>query len=76
MQASEMRYLRSVTRRDRLYNEDMCKEFNIFDIQDRIADNKEKWIVHMNRMPDGRLPKEVWKYKPLGQSTGRSRRRW
>ena len=66
--ASEMRFLRFLkgcTRRDRFYNEDIRKKLNIFNIQDRITENKERWVAHLNRIPDGRLPKEVWKYKPI-----------
>ena len=77
-QASRMRFLQSVkgcTRR--LYNEDIRKELKIFNIQYRIAENKEIWIVHLNRMTDSRLPKVVWQYNPIGQrSIGRPRKRW
>ena len=38
---------------------------NIFNIQDSIAENKDRWIAHLNRMPDGRLSKKVCQYKPI-----------
>ena len=48
-------------------------ELNIFNIHDRsITENKERRITHLNS-----LPKEVWKYKPVGQrSIGIPRKRW
>ena len=47
---------------------------NIFNIQDRIAENKDRWTAHLNRMPGGRFRKEVWQHKPVGQlSTGTPR---
>ena len=55
------------TRRDRLCNEDIRKAVNVFNIQDRNAEKKERRTAHLNRMPDGRLPKEVCQYKPVGQ---------
>ena len=33
----------------------------MFNIQDRIAESKERWIVYLNRILNGRLSKEVWK---------------
>ena len=62
-----MRSVKGCTRRDRLYSEDVRKGLNIFNTQDRIGEYKERWIAHLNRVPDGRLPKEVWQYKPIGQ---------
>ena len=31
--------------------------------------NKDRWIAHLNRVPDGSLPKEVCQYKPTGQQS-------
>ena len=75
-----MRFLRSLkgcTRRDRLYTEEIRNELNIFNNYDGIAENKEKLTAHLNRIPDGRLAKEVWQYNPVGQrSVGIPRKIW
>lgn len=39
------------------------KELRVFNIQDYIAENKDRSISHLNGMPDGRFPKEVWQPK-------------
>ena len=37
----------------------MRKELNMFIIQGRIAESKGRWLARLNRIPGGRLPKEV-----------------
>ena len=71
IQSSEIRFLRFVkvcTLRGRLFKEDICKELNIFNIQDCVADNEERWIAHLNKMPDCRFLKEVWQSMPIGKT--------
>ena len=69
-----MRSLIGYTRRHRLYNKDIRKQLNIFNIEDRAAENKERWIPQLNRMSAGKLAKEVCEYKPVGQRSIRSPR--
>ena len=64
-----MRSVKGCARRDRLYNESVRKDLNVFNIQDRIEENKERWIAHLNRMPGC-----LWQYNPVGQ--GIPRKRW
>ena len=72
IEPSEMRFLLSVKgciQRDRLYSEYIHKELITFNIQDRIAGNKKRYIVHLNMMPNGRLDKKVWQNKSRRQQS-------
>jgi hypothetical protein len=58
-QSSEMLFLRSVKgcfRIDRIKNDDMRQELNIFTLTGKIKDNKVRWCQHLNRMSEDRLP--------------------
>jgi hypothetical protein len=60
IQAAEMRFLRRVkgcTRVDRIRNVDIRAELNIYNINNRLEENKEKWKQHINRMTETRIPK-------------------
>jgi hypothetical protein len=38
---------------------------------------RKKWIEHLDRMPDERIPKQILKYKPKGRwDQGRPWKRW
>jgi hypothetical protein len=80
IQATEMRYLRSVkgcTKLDHIKNEDIRKELDIDSTQYKIANYRKKWIEHLDRMPDERIPKQILKYKPKGhRDQGRPWKRW
>lgn len=45
-------------RRNSFYNKDIREESTFVNIQDQ-RENKEKWTVHLNGMPGGRLPKRL-----------------
>jgi hypothetical protein len=65
-----MRYLRSVkgcTKLDQIKNEDIRKEWDIDSTQYKIKNYRKKWIEHLYRMPDERIPKQILKYKPKGR---------
>jgi hypothetical protein len=60
IQATEMRYLRSVkgcTKLDHTKNEDIRKELNTDSMQYKIENYRKKWIEHLDRMSDERIPK-------------------
>jgi hypothetical protein len=49
IQAAEMRFLRRVkgcTRTDRIRNVDIRAELNIYNINNRLEENREKWEQH------------------------------
>jgi hypothetical protein len=43
---------------------------------DDIKAKQLQWYVHVQRMEEGRLPKEVMKWRPLGRKRGRPKRTW
>lgn len=80
IQASEMKFLRGVkgcTKLDHIRNEEIREELEIFNLNDRLNDNKQQWKEHIRRMPNTRLTKQILNYKVNGsRSVGRPRRRW
>lgn len=80
IQASEMKFLRQVkgcTRQDRIRNEEIRGELDIYNMNQRLKNYKQQWWEHIERMDDTRLPKIIRQYKPLGRrSVGRPRGRW
>jgi hypothetical protein len=80
IQSSEMLFLRSVkgcSRIDRIKNDDIQQELNMFTLKDKIKDNKVRWCQHLNRMSEDRLPVEANKYRTIGtKDLGRPRKRW
>ena len=80
LEATEMRFLRSVTgytRLDKIKSEDIRQELEISGIQDVRLKYKQNWINHLERTDNTRLPKYALTYKPRGRrDRGRSRKRW
>ena len=80
IQAAEMKFLRSVkgcTRMDKIRNDAIREELNIESVNNKIIENRQKWIEHLVRMEDTRFPKAVLNYMPRGRrDRGRPRRRW
>jgi len=76
LEAAEIRFLRSVTGDtglEKIRSEDI--EFS--GIQDVRLKYKQKWINHLERMDNTRLPKNALTYKPRGRrDRGRLRKRW
>ena len=80
LEAAEMRFLRSVTGYTRLGKiriEVIRKELEISGIQGVRLKYKQKWINHLGRIDNTRLPKRALNYKPRGRrDRGRPRKRW
>jgi hypothetical protein len=80
LEAAEMRFSRSVkgyTRLDKIRNEVIKKELEISGIQDVRSKHKQKWINHLERMDNTRLPKHALNYRPRGRrKRGRPRKGW
>jgi len=80
LEAAEMRFLRSVkgyTGLDKIRSEVIRKELETSGIQDVKSKYKQKWINHLERMDNTRLPKHALNYKPRGRrDRGRPRKRW
>ena len=80
LEATEMRFLRSLaryTRLDKIRSEVIGKELEISGIQDVRLKYKQNWINHLERMDNIRLPKNALNYKPRGRRDhARPRKRW
>ena len=80
LEAAEMPFLRSVkgyTRLDKIRSEVIRKELEISGIQDVRVKYKQKWINHLERLDNIRLPKYTLNYKLRGRrDRGRPRKRW
>jgi hypothetical protein len=80
LEAAEMRFLRSVAGYrliDHRRNEDIREELQIIDINSRIKDYQIKWLQHVERMEQNRIPKLLLNYKLGGiRDQGRPCRRW
>lgn len=80
LQAAEMRFLRSVlgvTKRDRIRNEDIRNQLQIFNLNEEIDHHRKKWLDHVDRMDERRYPKKILNYIPEGKrNIGRPKKRW
>jgi hypothetical protein len=67
---SKTAFLRSAkgcTRLDKIGNDDMRKELGMSLMNDRIGRYKQDWLGHVERMEEGRVPKQVLWYGPKGR---------
>jgi hypothetical protein len=65
------------TRLDKTRNEDIRKELGVFSINYRIGRYRQDWLEHVERMEEGRVPKQALWYRPKGRRyPDRPRRRW
>jgi hypothetical protein len=61
----------------KLRNEYLRKEIGVSLINDRIRRYRQDWLQHVERMQEGRMPKQALWYTPKGRrDPGRTRRRW
>jgi hypothetical protein len=80
LEAAEICFVRSVAGYrliDHRRNEDIREELQIIDINSRIKDCQIKWLQHLERMEQNRIPKLLLNYKPRGRRDQRRPcRRW
>ncbi|KAK0137740.1 hypothetical protein N1851_026044 [Merluccius polli] len=80
VQAAEMSFLRRVaglSLRDRLRSSVIREELRVDPLLLRVERSQMRWLVHLVRMPPGRLPGEVFRARPTGRRPrGRPRTRW
>ena len=49
----------------------------ITNILDKIDEYRKKWLLHIHRMPQNRIPLKSYNYRPQGRrSIGRPKKRW
>ena len=71
IQASEMKFLRSMlgkTRMDKVRNENVRNEIGVEKHNDRMEKNKLRWFGHVKRMEEGRIPKRTMETQIRRQS--------
>ena len=67
-----------ISRKDKFRNSIITQIMNVVrSILDDIKTQQLQWCGHVQRMEEGRLPKEVTKWRPLGRrKRGRSKLTW
>ena len=79
-EAAEMKLLRPLagyTLYDHKTNNSMRKELRITSILDKIDEYRKKWFLHIQRMPQNRIPLKSYNYRPQERrSIGRPKKRW
>ena len=80
IQTAELKFLRSVkrcNRRDHIRNEEMRSNLDIFAVNEKIKEYRRKWIQHIDRMEESRIPKTAKDNSPRGRKkVGRLKKRW
>ena len=80
IEAAEMRLLRPLagyTFYDHKKNNYIHKELRITSILDKIDEFRKKWLLHIQRMPQNRIPLKSYNHRPQGRrSIGRPKKRW
>ena len=71
-----LRPLAGYTLYDHETNNSIRKELRITSILDKIDEYRKKWLLHIQRMPQTRIPLKSYNYKPQGRSIGRPKKRW
>ena len=63
-------------RRDHIINEEIRSDLDIFAVNEKIKEYTSKWIQHINRMDESRIPKIAKDYNPRGRrKVGRPKER-
>ena len=61
-----LRYLNSVTSRDRIKSEEKMKKWKVEELINDIQNYKQKWNQHVLRMPENRIPRKPLQYRAQG----------
>ena len=80
IEAAEIKLLRPLagyTLYDHKTNDFMCRELKITGILDKLDEYRLNWHLHLQRMPQNRIPLKSYHYRPQGRRTiGRPKKRW
>ena len=72
-----LRMIKGVTRMDCIRNERIQQELDVEPVGTFIEKNQLRWLGHLLRMEESRLPLKWYKWKPQRKRPiGRPRRRW
>jgi hypothetical protein len=55
--------LEGCTRMGRIRNDKIQRELGIYSIEDKMKEYKARWLEHMHRMDDTRIPEEAFHYR-------------
>ena len=79
-EAAEMKLLRPLagyTLYDHKTNDYIRRELRITDIRDKLDEYRRNWLLHLQRMPQSRIPLKSYHYRPQERRTvGRPKKRW
>jgi len=80
IEAAEMKLLRPLadyTLHDHKTNDFVRRELKITGILDKIDECRRNWHLHLQRMPQNRIPLKSYQQRPQGRRTiGRPKKRW
>jgi len=80
IEAAEMKLLRPLagyTLYDHTTNDYKRRELRITGILDKIDEYRRNWLLHLQRMPQNRIPLKSYHYRQQGRRTiGRPKKRW
>ena len=80
IEAAEMKLLiplAGYTLYDHKANDSIRRELQITCILDKIDEYRLNWFLHLQRMPQNRIPLKSYHYRPQGRRTiGRPKKRW
>ena len=80
IEAAEMKLLRPLagyTLYDHKTNDSVRRELKTECILDKIDENRRNWFLHLQRMPQNRIPLKSYHCRPQGRRTiGRPKKRW
>ena len=80
IQVAEMKLLRPLagyTLHDHKTNDFICRELKITGILDKTDEYRLNWHLHLQRMPQNRIPLKSYHYRSQGRrTTGRLIKRW
>jgi hypothetical protein len=72
-----LRPLAGYTLYDHKTNNSICQELWITGILDKIDEYRKNWLLHVQRMPQNRIPLKSYKYIPQGRrSIGKPKKHW
>jgi hypothetical protein len=79
-EAAEMKLLRPLaghTVNDHKTNDSIGRELQTECILDKIDEYRRNWLLHLQRMPQHRIPLKSYRYSPQGKrAVGRPKKRW
>jgi hypothetical protein len=80
IEAAEMKLLRPLAGYalyDHKTNDSIRRELQTDNILDKLDEYRRNWLLHLQRMPQNRIPLKSFHYSPQGKkTTGRPKKRW